>query len=132
MSDDDKSEYIVGYGKPPVASRFVKGTSGNLEGRRKSKKSLAASARELLTDPITIREGGKNRKITRLDAVLLRQIQIAMTKGTASSAQYVAKAATQLGLYDKIEPEPQYDYSAITDDELEFWAKLIEKRKPIP
>lgn len=33
MDGDDKSEYEVGYGKPPVATRFVKGQSGNPKGR---------------------------------------------------------------------------------------------------
>jgi hypothetical protein len=35
MSSDSRSTYEVGYGKPPVATRFQKGTSGNLSGRPK-------------------------------------------------------------------------------------------------
>jgi hypothetical protein len=34
MEDDDK-EYEVGRGKPPVATRFKKGKSGNPSGKRK-------------------------------------------------------------------------------------------------
>jgi hypothetical protein len=123
MSDDDDTEYTVGYRKPPLASRFSKGTSGNLKGRPKSKKSLRASVQEVLTDPISIREGEKMRTITKIEAVFLKQLQMAITKGNVSSARYVANVATQFGLFDKIEPEPQYDYSEITDDELEIWVK---------
>jgi len=35
MSGNSEEDYEVGYRKPPVATRFKKGASGNPSGRRK-------------------------------------------------------------------------------------------------
>jgi len=37
--DDQPRDYAVGYGKPPVGTRFQKGQSGNPEGRPRGTKS---------------------------------------------------------------------------------------------
>jgi hypothetical protein len=46
MSSRNKipGDYTVGYGKPPVHTRFVKGQSGNPRGRPKSKPGVGAKA----------------------------------------------------------------------------------------
>lgn len=38
--------YEVGYGKPPIASRFQKGVSGNLKGRPRKPRDAQATAPE--------------------------------------------------------------------------------------
>src|SRR5260370_3087935 len=37
MSNENQNEYEVGYKKPPVATRFKKGGSGNPSGKRKER-----------------------------------------------------------------------------------------------
>lgn len=66
-SDDSKS----GYGKPPAATRFKKGQSGNSKGRpRGSHKRIPFDA--VLGQRVTIREGGNERKVTAAEAFLLQ------------------------------------------------------------
>ena len=70
-------DYKVGYGKPPSASQFKKGQSGNPKGRPKSSKNLSLGQMyELeLNRGISIIENGK-RKYIRVGAALIRkQIQ---------------------------------------------------------
>jgi hypothetical protein len=46
--DDQPRDYTVGYGKPPVETRFQKGQSGNPEGRPRSTKKLVTLLAEAL------------------------------------------------------------------------------------
>jgi hypothetical protein len=53
---EQSRDYAVGYGKPPVESRFQKGQSGNPGGRQRGTKSLAA----LLGEALARRSGYPN------------------------------------------------------------------------
>jgi Family of unknown function (DUF5681) len=54
--DQQANDYAVGYGKPPLETRFHKGRSGNPGGRRRGTKSLAA----LLGEALSRRSGFPN------------------------------------------------------------------------
>jgi hypothetical protein len=95
----DLQNSSVGYGQPPVASRFKPGTSGNPKGRPRGAKNLKTLIREAMIASIPIQEGEKTRRVTRLEGVVLRQIQSAL-KGNDKSAMAVLKMALQLGLLE--------------------------------
>ena len=48
----------VGYGRPPLHTRFKPGQSGNPKGRPKGAKNEDTILREIMNRPIDIREGG--------------------------------------------------------------------------
>ena len=98
-SSDRTANYPVGYGKPPLQSRFKAGTSGNARGRPKGSKNLKTLVKEAMTANILIQEGEKTRKVSRLEGVLLRQLQKALT-GSDRAAVAVFKIAMQLGVLD--------------------------------
>jgi len=58
-------DYDVGYGKPPNATRFQKGQSGNPTGRRRGSKNLSTILDEELEQRVVIRENGKQKTITK-------------------------------------------------------------------
>jgi hypothetical protein len=68
--DDDE----VGYGRPPKGGQFKKGTSGNLRGRPKGGKNAATVLNDALNERVRITENGKEKTITKMEAVLKQMI----------------------------------------------------------
>lgn len=92
---EDFQKSMVGYGRPPVVTRFKPGTSGNPKGRPKGSKNLKTLIREAMTASIAIQEGEKTRRVSRLEGVVLRQLQSAL-RGSDKAALAVIKMALQL------------------------------------
>jgi Family of unknown function (DUF5681) len=66
--------YEVGYGRPPKETRWRKGQSGNA-GPKKRKPAPVATMEiidRLLTEPVEIIESGIPRKVSTLEAILMR------------------------------------------------------------
>jgi Family of unknown function (DUF5681) len=67
-------DYAVGYGKPPVHSRFKKGQSGNPRGRRAEPTSLAAILLDALRQKVVVATNGRRRRITKREAVIAQLV----------------------------------------------------------
>lgn len=66
-SSDHGSAPSVGYGRPPVHTRFKPGQSGNPRGRRKGQRNVSTVLAETLNQRIRIREADRTRSLTKLD-----------------------------------------------------------------
>jgi hypothetical protein len=60
----------VGYGKPPNATRFKKGVSGNPKGRPKGSLNLVTVFAKTLREKVVINEHGQRKTVTKLEAAL--------------------------------------------------------------
>lgn len=72
MSTRDDDDYEVGYAKPPKATRFRKGQSGNPGGRPKGARGFAASIKRELESKVTVREGSNAVQISKAQAMAKR------------------------------------------------------------
>jgi hypothetical protein len=80
------SDGTVGYCKPPKAYEWGPGQSGNPTGRPKGSKNESTILRELLMRKISIQQNGRTRKVTVLEAILLRITEDSLKGNTKSAA----------------------------------------------
>jgi len=91
MSENKK--YDVGYGRPPKATQFKKGQSGNPKGRRKGSNNLSTDVKAMLKSSVAVNEGGKRKKISTQQAMLLRLKEGALQGDAKSIDRLVALAS---------------------------------------
>lgn len=96
---EDQQDYVVGYKKPPRATRFKKGQSGNPKGRTPRPKNnralpsgvlptvqlIRAEAQRL----VLIREGENRREISTSEAVLRALARTAIQGGVLAQRTYL-------------------------------------------
>lgn len=70
--DEQDEEYEIGYGKPPLETRFVKGQSGNPSGRPKGSKNLATILEEVGNERVKVNGEGGITYITKKKACVLQ------------------------------------------------------------
>jgi hypothetical protein len=85
--------YEVGYGKPPVHTRFRKGVSGNPRGGSRAQRDARARALALKEAYrlVTVREGDKVMSLPAIQAVMRSQFALAVKgNGPAQRAMIAA------------------------------------------
>lgn len=87
---NDDSDYEVGYGRPPAATQFPKGQSGNPKGRPRATKNVNTMLEEVFFRKIAISENGKRREVTMVEAIL-RQLVNGAVKGEMRHIDRVLK-----------------------------------------
>jgi hypothetical protein len=67
----------VGYGRPPLATRFPPGRSGNPKGRPRKQKSVGKIIQEALMIRVTIEENGRSRTMTAQEVIIRNLVNAA-------------------------------------------------------
>src|SRR6266403_5375464 len=91
----------VGYGKPPQASRFRKGRSGNPKGRPRGDENLLAVFKRMVTKRIKMREGDRWRTITMADAIILQNVRAALQRDQIAMSNIIRLAEESGELIDR-------------------------------
>jgi hypothetical protein len=90
MASDDIEDEKVGYGRPPKATRFKPGQSGNPAGRPKGELNVATALDAELKLSIVVRENGRNRKISKAEGIAKALTMKALKGDTKAFAQIMA------------------------------------------
>jgi hypothetical protein len=84
----------VGYKRPPKNTRFKPGQTGNPKGRPKNVRNFRTDLHDELSELITVRENGQERKITKLRA-LVKALVAAAIKGDMRAANAIVTFSTK-------------------------------------
>ncbi len=87
--------YETGYGKPPKQGQFKKGQSGNPKGRPKGAKNLKTALEKEMKAMVTLKEGGKIKKVSKNEALVKSIINKAVS-GDTKSAQLATTLIKEL------------------------------------
>ncbi len=121
-------DYDIGYGKPPKHSQFQKGQSGNAKGRPKGTCNLETDLSEELAEQITIREGGRQRKISKQRA-MIKSLMAKAVKGDVQAANKVLQLVERL----IVEEDPSAAQDApLNADESKILDRFIAQRGAAP
>lgn len=74
MAGDGPGDYEVGYGKPPIATRFKKGNRANPRGRPRGSTSIAAILQRALDAP-AVAADGKRHRLTKRELMVLSLVE---------------------------------------------------------
>ncbi len=112
-NDNDHSSGgdAVGYGRPPKHSRFKPGQSGNPRGRLRRSTQLSDLIRAELDQTLTLKEGGRERRVTKREAIVKQLVALAI-KGNTKQMQFI------LALLDKHRVVDPFVTTAEDDAEL--------------
>ena len=109
-------DYEVGYGKPPKATQFKKGQSGNPSGKPKAIKNFDTELGEELNEKVTVNENGKLKKYTKR-RLLIKTLAAKALKGDVRAALSLVKLEYEReGKAAMIEPEISKTDQKILDD----------------
>ena len=89
--------YDVGYGKPPKATQFKAGVSGNPKGRPKGSLNLATAVNRALSERIQVTENGRKCSMTKLDVAIKAMVNRAV-KGDPRAMQQMLSLAPLVGM----------------------------------
>jgi Family of unknown function (DUF5681) len=115
-----------GYGRPPEHTRFKPGASGNPKGRPKQSKNLKSIIQQALTSTVTVRENGRLRSVSKIEGVVLSQLERAL-KGNEKAALAVLRMAGHVDLLNGGDGSADGDQLSPADEKI--LAQLLGNQK---
>lgn len=119
-------DYEVGYGKPPVATRFKKGQSGNPRGRPVGTRNLKTDLTEELAERIVVRENDQPRRVSKQRA-LIKTLTAKALKGDTRAANVLLNLLWRF-IAQEPPTEPAVDLSAEDQAILAAFAPRLANR----
>jgi hypothetical protein len=124
MPINRKSNYQVGYAKPPQKTRFEKGKSGNPSGRVKGSKNVSKLLLQALSEPVMVNENGQRKRITKGEAMIKQLVN----RGAAGDARSIQLLLAEMRNRLESEVSPDQTPPAAKDQLLMLQRLTVEER----
>jgi hypothetical protein len=125
-SRHENQDDSVGYGRPPRAHQFKPGQSGNPKGRPKGRKNEATMLDELLFQRIPVRQGGRELRMTVVEAMFRRLVEDAL-KGNIKAAGFLFNRLSAISSEQPQQAELMDDDQAVLKAYLNEYLSKAEK-----
>lgn len=129
--DLPEGNYEVGFKKPPKATRFTKGQSGNPNGRPKGSKNLASIVINEAKQLITVTQDGKTRQVMKIEAAMTQLLNKA-AKGDFASlrllTQVMPSMESQVAKNDRAPLSDEQDRQVLDELLKRFWQAKKSKQ----
>jgi hypothetical protein len=86
VDENDRSDYAVGYKKPPRHTQFKPGQSGNRSGRPKQSVGFGEALIRQLRKKVTVTMGNQEMRIPMLEAIAIKHVSKAAGGDPKSTA----------------------------------------------
>jgi hypothetical protein len=125
MADQDE-DFEVGFKKPPKATQFKKGRSGNPRGRPKGSRNLATAFIAISREKMSVTERGRRLIMTKGDVILHRMINEAITGDVRARRDYfqIYKMFQAIEVPDEVTPD-------LSDREAELMQNFITQMQKL-
>lgn len=115
----------VGYGNPPVPTRFQPGKSGNPRGRPKGARGLRAELKAELDEFVTVEVNGKKKRI-RKRRLVIKALAAQAAKGNVSAADKLLALVIQAEGFEDQRPDKQ----KLSDTDLKILERFMTGAAP--
>jgi hypothetical protein len=126
----ENANYEVGYGRPPLHTRFQKGHSGNPKGKVQGQKNLKTELLKELKSKVPVTEGGRRQLLSKQSIIVKRMVSDA-AKGDARAREQLLRL---LGEIERVQPPVAVDdpIGKAKDAEIlaQFKLELLRNLKP--
>jgi hypothetical protein len=122
MPPKTRRDYEVGYGKPPLHTRFQKGQSGNPKGRPRGRKNLSSLLNEVLNGWVIVVENGRRKRITKREAIITQLVN-------KSAAADLKATQIVLALLQEVEAQAEdaVEQTALTEADHQIIERIRER-----
>jgi hypothetical protein len=119
-------DYPVGYCKPPEATRFPPGKSGNTKRSSDKQPEETPTIAQMLEEKLSVIERGKKRPMSAEKYIYRKQMDKAFG-GDLKSTKFLLERRDRELASRPAPTEPYYDLSKLTDEELDAVENILKK-----
>lgn len=121
-------DYVVGDKRPPKASRFKPGQSGNPKGRPRGSRNIFTIIEAVLCERISVTEGGRRRSMSTREAIIRGLRNDALRGDNKARLTLIGLDVQAEAAHGGVDP----DKHQVTEADAKVMARLVERiRKDI-